>query len=177
MRHLTLFKYIVVLLFTIAIPSAQSEAEPLSSIEIGRNYLDALYAFDLPELNELLHPDAVFEDPTSVAAFPGVPWRFDGRNAILDMVRQSRDGIVSAEYQVLSEFSTGEYIVFYLEYSMEFRGEMLGAPERRFSIKIPAATTLKLKDDLVIHHIDYTNYDLMLEQMAEQSGDRLIQQP
>ncbi len=170
MRHLTLFSCIVLLLCTIAIPSAQSEAEPPSSIEIGKNYLDALYAFDLPAYEELLHPDAVFEDPTSVAAFPGVPWRFEGRSAVLDMVRQSGDGIASAEYHVRSEFSTGEYVVFYLEYMMEFRGEMLGAPGTRFSIKIPAATILKLKDDLVIHHIDYTNYDLMLEQMAEQSS-------
>ncbi len=171
MRHPTLFKYIVLLLCTIAIPSAQSETEPLSGIETGRNYLNALYAFDLPELKELLHPDAVFEDPTSETAFPGTPWRFEGRNAILDMVRQSRDGIVSAEYHVLSEFATGEYVVFSLEYSMEFQGEMLGVPERQFSIKIPAATILKLKDDLVIRHVDYVNYDLMLEQMAKQSGD------
>ena len=171
MRHPTLLKYTILLIGAIAIPSAQSEAEPLSSIEIGRNYLDALYAFDLPELKKMLHPDAVFEDPTSAAAYPGVPWRFDGRSAILDMVRQSGNGIVHAEYHVLSEFSTGEYVVFYLEYSMDIGGEMLGAPERGFSINVPAATILEFQDDLVIHHVDYTNYDLMLKQMAKQSGD------
>ncbi len=171
MRLLTLLKYTVLLGGAIVIPSAQSEVGPLSSIEIGRNYLDALYAFDLPELKELLHPDAVFEDPTSVVAFPGMPWRFEGRSAVLGMVRQSGNGVVNAEYRVVSEFSTGEYVVFYLEYSMVLEGEMLGANEQEFSIKVPAATILKLRDDLVIHHIDYANYDLMLEQMAKQSGD------
>ena len=171
MRHLKLLKFTIILVGAIAIPAAQSEAESLASIEIGRNYLDALYAFDLPALEKLLHPDAVFEDPTSVAAYPNVPWRFEGRSAILDFVRQSGNGIVNAKYHVLSEFSTGEHVVFYLEYSMEFEGEMLGVPERVLSIKVPAATILKLQDDVVIHHIDYTNYDLMLEQVAKQSGN------
>ena len=177
MRPLAQLRHTVFLIAALAFSSAQSATQPLNSIEIGRNYLDALYAFDFPELEKLLHPDAVFEDPTSVVAFPGVTWRFIGRSAILDFVRQSSDGIVDADYHVLSEFSTGEFVVFYAEYSTVFEGEALGMPEQVFSVKMPAVTILRIQNGLVIHHTDHVDYDLMLEQIAKQSKEQAAAEP
>ncbi len=171
MRRLVHSRYTVFLIAAVAFSSAQSATVPLNNIEVGRHYLDALYAFDFPELGKLLHTDAVFEDPTSVVAFPGVTWRFIGRSAILDFVRQSSNGIVDADYHVLSEFSTGEFVVFYVEYSTVIEGEMLGVPEQVFSVKIPAVTILRIQNGLVIHHADHADYDLMLEQITKQSKE------
>lgn len=81
MRRLAHSRYTVFFIAVFSFSSTQSATAPLNGIEVGRNYLDALYAFDFPELEKLLHADAVFEDPTSVAAFPGVTWRFIGRSA------------------------------------------------------------------------------------------------
>ena len=106
-----------------------------------------------------------------IAAFPGVAWRFIGRSAILDFVRQSGNSIVDADYHVLSEFSTREFVVFYIEYSAAFKGEMLGMPDQVFSIEVPAVTILRIQNGLVIHHADHVDYELMLEQMARQSKE------
>ena len=177
MRRLAHSRYTVLLIAAFAVSSAQSATEPLNSIEVGRNYLDVLYAFDFPELEKLLHADAVFEDPTSVVAFPGVTWRFVGRGAVLEVFRQSGEGIVDADFRVLSEFSTGEFVVFYAEYSTVFQGEALGMTEQVFSVKIPAVTILRIQNGLVIHHTDHVDYDLMLEQIAKQSKEQAAAEP
>ncbi len=171
MRRLVHAKYTVFVIAAIAFSGAQAATEPMTNIDVGRRYLDALYAFDLPGLEKLLHADAVFEDPTSVAAFPEVAWRFIGRSAILDFVRQSSNSIVDADYQVLSEFSTGEFVVFYVEYSTVFKGEMLGVPEQVFSTEVPAVTIVRIQNGLVIHHADHVDYDLMLQQIAGQTKE------
>lgn len=177
MGHLANSKYVVLLVaaFACASASAQSETVPPTNSEVGRHYLDAMYSFDFAELEKSLHVDAVFEDPTSVAVVPDVVWRFNGREAILDFVRESSEGIVEADYQVLSEFSTGEFVVFNIDYSGVFDGEMMGMPDRVFSIRVPAVTILRIQDGLVIHHADYVNYGLMLEQIAEQSTEQPTQ--
>jgi len=175
MGHLANTMYAVLLITVLAFTGAQSETETLTNSEVGRHYLDAMYSFNFAELEKSLHPDAVFEDPTSVAAVPDVVWRFNGRDAILDFIRQSSEGIDEADYQVLSEFSTGEFVVFNIDYSAVFDGEMMGMPDRRFSIKVPAVTILRIQDGLVIHHADHVNYDLMLEQIAEQSPEQPTQ--
>jgi ketosteroid isomerase-like protein len=169
MQRLAHSKYAVFILAVLAFSSVQSATEPPTDIEVGRHYLDALYAFDLPLLEGLLHADAVFEDPTSVAAAPGGAWRFEGRSAVLDFVRQTSASIEDADYQVQAEFSTGKFVVFYIEYSTVFAGELVGVPEEVFSIKVPAVTILRIQNGLVIHHTDHVDYDLMLEQIAEQS--------
>ena len=171
MRRLAHLRYTVLLIASFAFSGAQSATEPLSNIEVGRRYLDALYAFDYPELGKLLHADAVFEDPTSVVVSPGVTWRFVGRSAILDFVHQSSNSMVDADYHVLSEFSTGEFVVFYLEYSTVIKGEMLEIPGQVFSVNIPAVTILRIRNGLVIHHADHVDYDLMLEQITKQSEE------
>lgn len=164
-------RYTALLIVSFAFSGATSANEPLSNVEVGRRYLDAMYAFDFPELGLLLHAEAVFEDPTSVVVSPDVTWRFVGRSAILEFIRQSSAGIVDANYHVSSEFSTGEFVVFNLEYSTVVEGEMLGVPEQVFSFKIPAVTILRIRNGLVIHHSDHVDYDLMFEQMAKQSRE------
>ena len=45
-------------------------------------------------------------------------------------------------------------------------------PEQVFSVKMPAVTILRIQNDLVIHHTDHVDYDLMLEQIAKQSKEQ-----
>ena len=168
MQRLTHKRNTIFLIASFAFLGELSATEPPSNIELGRHYLDALYAFNYPELEKMLHADAVFEDPTSAVVSPDVTQRYVGRSAILEFVHQSSNGITDADYQVLSGFSTGEFVVFNLEYSTVFEGEMLGIPGRVFSVKIPAVTILQVQHGLVIHHVDYVDYGLMLEQMAKQ---------
>lgn len=171
MRRLAHFQYTALLSAAFAISGAQSATEPLSNIEVGRRYLDALYTFNFPVLEELLHVDAIFEDPTSEVVSPSVTWRFTGRSAILDFIRQTSASIVDAEYRVLSEFSTGEFVVFNMEYSTVFDGEMLGTPGQELSVELPAVTILRIQDGLVIRHTDHVDYDLMLEQITKQGKE------
>lgn len=148
--------------------SAQSATEPTKNLDIGRHYLDSLYAFDFSELAKLLHPDAIFDDPTAVA-FAGEAWHVTGRNAILAFFRQASEGIVDAGFQVLSKFSTGEFVVFYLEYWSDVEGEVLGVPGKIVTIKVLGVTILRIQNGLVIHHTDHVDYDLLHEQVAKQS--------
>ena len=162
-------KLALLLIGAIVFTNAQSATEPLNNIEVGRHYLGALYIFDFPELNKLLRTDAVFEDPTAVIAFPGEAWHFIGRNAILNFFQQSKSGIVNADFHVLSEFSTGEFVVCNLEYWSDVEGEVLGVPGQVVSVRMPAVTILRIRNGLVIHHTDHVDYDLMLEQLTKQS--------
>jgi ketosteroid isomerase-like protein len=162
MRKTTQFCYTISLIAMLAFSGTHSAAEPLNNSEVGVRYLNALYAFNYSELGNLLDTNAIFEDPTAVVMSPDMTWRFEGRDAILDFVRQTSASIVSAEYRVLSEFSTGEFVVFNMEYSTVFDGEMLGTPGQELSVELPAVTILRIQDGLVIRHTDYVDYDLML---------------
>ncbi len=88
--------------------NAQSATEPLNNLEVGRHYLESLYAFDFSALKASLQPDAVFEDPTAVVVYPEQASRFTGRDAILDFFLQLSKGMLDAGYQIQSEFTTGE---------------------------------------------------------------------
>lgn len=169
MQILANVRYTVLLIMAFVFSSAQSTTIPPSNLEVGRQYLQSVYAFDFSALEASLHPDAVFEDPTAVVAFPGEAWRFTGRSAILDFFRQSSKGIVDAGFQVRSEFATGEFVVFYLEYWSDVKGEVLGIPGQIVSIKMPGVTILRIRNGLVIHHADHVDYDLFIEQVAKQS--------
>ncbi len=171
MRRLAHIRHTVLLIAAFAISGAQSATEPLSNVEVGRRYLDAFYAFDFLELEVFLHADAIFEDPTSEVVSPGVTWRFTDRSAILDFVRQTSASIVDAEYRVLSEFSTGEFVVFNMEYSTVFDGEMLGTPGQEFSVELPAVTILRIQDGLVNRYTGHVDYAFMLEQVTKQSKE------
>ena len=169
MRQPTHYWRTVSLVVILTYSGTQSAAEPLNNSEIGVRYLNALYAFDYAELGKLLDANAVFEDPTAVVVSPDMTWRFEGRDAILDFVRQTGASIVDAEYRVMSEFSTGEFVVFNMEYSTVFDGEMLGTPGQELSVELPAVTILRIQDGLVTRHTDYVDYDLMLAESTVMS--------
>lgn len=76
--HLIKLALLMTTLFSL---SMQPAAQASTDLDIGRQYLDALYSTDLAELEKLLHADAIFEDPTAVA-FGGEAWRITGRDAI-----------------------------------------------------------------------------------------------
>ena len=169
MRLLAYIRYTTIFIMALVFSNIQSATEPLNNLEVGRHYLTSLYRFDFSALEASLHPDAVFEDPTAVVAFPREAWRFNGREAILKFFRQSSNGIVDAGYQVRSEFKTGEFVVFYLEYWSKVEGKMLGVPGQIVSVKMPGVRILRIRNGLVIHHTDHMNYHLMLKQVAKQS--------
>ena len=169
MQQFKNIRYAVLLIMAFLLSNAQSATKSLNNLEVGKHYLESLYAFDFSTLKASLHADAVFEDPTAVAAFPGQASRFSGRDDILDFFRQSSKGIVGAGYQIQSEFTTGEFVVFNLQYWSRVEGEMLGVPGKIFSVKMPGVTILRIKNGFVIHHTDHVDYDLMLKQVAEQS--------
>lgn len=143
-------------------------AQPSSNLEVGIRYLDALYAFDYAELEDVFDPDAVFEDPT-VVAFAGEAVRVTGRSAIFDFFRQASEGIVDGGFEVLSSFATGQFVVFNLEYWSTFEGELMAVQAKIITIKVPGVTILKFQDGLLIHHTDHVDYELLHEQVAKQS--------
>jgi hypothetical protein len=157
----------ILLVIALLYSNAQAANEPPINLEVGRHYLDLLYAFDYLELEKTLHRDVIFEDPTAVA-FTGKAWHITGRNAILDFFREASEGIVEGGFEVLSEFSTGAFVVFNIEYWSKFDGEVLGVPGKVVSMKIPGVTILQIRDGLVTHHTDHVDYDLLHKQVAMQ---------
>ena len=135
--------------------------------QVGRQYLDALYAFDFSTLETLLHPDAEFEDPTAVA-FAGESWHVEGRDAILDFFRESSAGVIDSGFRVVSEFTTGNFLVLSLEYWTRVEGQALGVPGRRLRVEVAGVTVLRIEGGQVVHHIDHVDYDSLLRQVAEQ---------
>jgi len=160
-------KYLFLLLATLMFKHPVAAVEPTGNIEIALRYLNAMYATDYEDYANLLHPNATFDDPTAVA-FDGEAWHITGRQAIVDFIRDSSEVVVDAGFNVQSQFSTGEFVVFNLEYRSTFEGDALGIPGKLISINMPAVTILQIQNGLVVHHIDHINYELMHEQLARQ---------
>lgn len=168
MRLAKHFKYAVLLTALLLNASAQSANQTSNNLDVGLHYLETLYTTDYEELGTLLHEEAIFEDPTSLA-FAGEYWLAEGRSTIVDFFRQANEGVIDGGFDVQSSFTSDEYIVFTLEYWSKFKGELLEIPGMTLSIRIPAVTILQIQDGLITHHTDYADYVVLHEQVAQQT--------
>lgn len=111
----------------------------------------------------LLDEGAIFED-SSVAVIAGAPVKVEGRAAIVEVFALGADQITQASYEVDKLFTNGEQVVFSLTYNATMKGAALGLDIESVEIRIPAVTVLTLKDEKVVSHIDYVDYESFLNQ-------------
>ena len=138
---------------------------------LALRYLESLYGFDLDALEQLTAHDVVFHDPTS-AVFPGGPWRYEGRGAVLDFFRRSTEGVEEHSFDVERSFTSGELTVLELTYHTRGDGAPLGHPGVSLKLDVPAVTVIRVRDGLVVEHQDFVDYDTLRRQVAQQTARR-----
>lgn len=149
-----------------ALPNAQTEAqESQPSVDVALSYLETLYSFDFERLGVLLAPDATFTDVTA-AVLGGVPLHAAGRDSILASFEAGASDSRNAGFEIGSQFATGDHVILTLTYKTEIRGEAVGVPGAWVPVQVPAVTVLRVVDGLISEHIDYVDYEEMLNQIS-----------
>ena len=162
MRYITM---ILSICGTLASPGAGNGQTTSSPTEVAHTYLETLYAFDFEALPELLTEDAVFQDVTATP-LAGAALRYNGRDEIVARFATSSSDSRNATFEIRSQFTTGDHVVFNLMYRTELKGEAVGIPGEWVPVAIPAVTVIRVAGGLVSEHLDYVNYDELLRQIA-----------
>ena len=118
-------------------------------------YLEAIADRDAETAASLLHEDARYADPTSVAL--GRETGAKGRAAALDCLR-STTSPQGFEVDELQRFFHGKHAVFHGTYEASFSlGE--GEDAKTVACAVPFVTVLKIEHESVVEHVDYVGYD------------------
>jgi ketosteroid isomerase-like protein len=133
-----------------------------SALDVGERYLEHLHAFEVDELEKLLAPSASFSDPT--AALVGGPWKHEGRAAILESVRTTRESTRRSRHRIDSSFSAGEYAVFALTLSTVIDGKPHGI-DGDVELAVAAVTILRVVDGKVVEQLDLVDHGSLLLQI------------
>ncbi len=146
-----------------------SLAQQHEPTNLAERYLEALYSQDLETLSSLASDDLVFHDSTA-AALPGGPWRFEGRDNVIDFFRSSVEGVDDTGFEVIRQFQAGEQSVLELTYWTHGDGAPLGAPGVQLELRVPAVTVITTRAGKVIEHQDFVDYDTLMAQVETQAA-------
>ena len=154
-----------------------SQDDPATgSADLPLRYLEALYDQNLEALASLTSKDLLFRDSTS-SALPSGPWRFEGRDAVLEFFRSSVEGIEDNGFELLRHFQAGDQTVLELTYWTRGDGTPLGAPGVSLHLRIPAVTVIRTKGGVVVEHQDFVDYPAMMRQVDRQVAAAKQAQP
>lgn len=136
--------------------------------EVAERYLAALYSQNLELLTELADEDILFQDSTA-AHFPGGPWRYQGRDAVVGFFRSSLEGVESNGFEVIRKFTSGKQTVLEVVYWTQGDGKLLGAPGVALELRVPGVTVLRTHEGKVVEHQDFIDYPSLMRQAEEQT--------
>ena len=136
---------------------------------IAERYLEALYEPDLEALASLTSEDLLFHDATA-AFFPSGPWRFEGRDAVIDFFKGSLEMVESSHFEKVCSFTSGEQTIFELDYIAVGDGAVFNAPGVRLKLRTAGVTVITVRDSKVVEHQDFIDYPGLMREVEEQKA-------
>ncbi len=166
MPPLHLIPRALVLLAALAGPTSAQTEERSVERGLAERYVQLLAQGRTDELEGLLAPDAVFDDPTA-AALAGTPRHIEGRDAILGFFKGTNTGTSATTVDFARVFVRGEHVALSLRYRTRGDAGLIGAENETVTSEVSAFTVLRIEDGRVAHQTDYIDYGSILRQFTE----------
>ena len=173
MKSLLRFSLILSLIFSFSNLFAQQQAKPKA--DIGKLALEFMHAYSDWDTDKMgnYYDDAVhFEDPTANDAFNNGS-DVTGKDSVLKFIKAIfKEKTDFVRFDVKSHFVSKNYVVVQSLFETIIPQAWLGPKGSEFGkvfISIPVTTVLHFKDDKIIEHIDYADYNTYLKQIRLQT--------
>lgn len=127
---------------------------------LAERYLDAVWSLDYDTMERLLADDALYEDYT-VEYFGGPPYRFEGRNAVVDFFRTANadSGTRSIEPEIREIFVAGPNVVVLVDVTATVDGASWGVPGRELVGSGLTISWLHIRHGAIARHMDLADFD------------------
>ncbi|MEM1250138.1 MAG: nuclear transport factor 2 family protein, partial [Acidobacteriota bacterium] len=135
-----------------------AEVEALRSV--ADRYLEAVWSFDYATMASLLAEDVLYEDYTA-EYFDIEPYRFQGRDAVLDFYRTANasSGTQEVVPEVRESFVAGSNVVVLVDITATVDGKDWGVPGKRLMGSGLTVTWLRIREGRISRHIDFADFD------------------
>jgi len=164
-------KYILFFLFSIGITNISiGQINSTKISEIGIKYMRAYSDWNVDVMGTFYADSIHFQDPTAKEAFQ-ISFDFTGKENVISMFRnvfkdQKPEHVA---FKVKNTFESGSYVIFNSNYELIAPSSWFGknVTDKVF-ISISVLTILKFKNDKIIEHIDYADYNSYKKQIGLQ---------
>lgn len=150
----------------------QPDAERVDSLRaIALRYLDAVWSLDYEAMAQLLAEDTLYEDYT-VEYFGGAPYRFEGREAVVEFFRTVNADSATREVtpEVREAFVAGPNVVLLVDITATVGGAAWGVPGRELVGSGLTVTWLRIQDGKVQRHMDFADFDDAIRDFERAAG-------
>ncbi len=132
----------------------------------GQAYLDAYLGMKMDEMAAMLADDAVYADPTAVPL--GGEGPYEGRDAIIEAFRGAFGVVMSLTFDPVRTIAFQHHVVFAGTCGYSLKGSALGVDQETVQFTdVPLFVVLRIEGGKVVVHTDYSDYDVMNEQMEK----------
>ncbi|MEM6701645.1 MAG: nuclear transport factor 2 family protein [Acidobacteriota bacterium] len=127
---------------------------------VADRYLEAVWSFDYATMASLLAEDVLYEDYTA-EYFDIEPYRFQGRDAVLDFYRTANasSGTQEVVPEVRESFVAGSNVVVLVDITATVDGKDWGVPGKRLVGSGLTVTWLRIREGRISRHIDFADFD------------------
>ncbi|MEM9409174.1 MAG: nuclear transport factor 2 family protein, partial [Acidobacteriota bacterium] len=135
-------------------------AEVAALRSVADRYLEAVWSFDYATMASLLAEDVLYEDYTA-EYFDIEPYRFQGRDAVLDFYRTANasSGTQEVVPEVRESFVAGSNVVVLVDITATVDGKDWGVPGKRLMGSGLTVTWLRIREGRISRHIDFADFD------------------
>ncbi len=146
-----------------------SAAGPSSVDTLIDRYLEAVRTEDWETMASLLAPEAHYLD-TAMTIFDRPPIDLRGPEAIIGFFRSANEqsGTEEVRYDIRRRWTSGDTTVVDIIVYVRAAGEFFEVPKKTVEIEVPLITILRIADDRVVYHADYTDFAASLRQVEAQ---------
>ncbi len=142
---------------------------------LALRWVHAIEQEDWDTLGELLHEDAVYEDPTMMH-YGSDPIYWIGRDSIVDFWRRSDEdsGSRNIDYRIDGYFETGGVTVLTMYLSLEISGAFWDIDQDFIPVSGSQTTVVTCSDGKIMHVIDYVDYaegDRQINALRDKHGE------
>ncbi len=145
------------------------EGDDSALVAISNDYLMAYADSDFDAMEGMLAENATFQDPTASAIGSGKQHK--GAAVIVAQMRSAFASISNFTIDVKERFYFQNHAVFAAECGYSLAGRMFGVDQERVRFTHPLILVLEVKDEEVVSHLDYADYDTFAEQLKALQED------
>lgn len=139
----------------------QPDAARITALRsVANRYLEAVWSFDYETMQQLLAPDALYEDYTA-EYFDIDPYRFEGSDAVVDFFRTANasSGTQTVAPEVRESFVAGSNVVVLVDVTATVDGKDWGVPGKQLVGSGLTVTWLRIREGSIVRHIDFADFD------------------
>lgn len=159
------FKPMVIWLLAFSISSSSLLAQDQNHLEAtARAYFRAIEARDFAGQLEFYTDQSLFEDPT--AEIMGTTHKAQGGEAIVALRREGAKNIPVWAFEIKEVLVSRPWVVLNLTTKMTLRSEVVGIPDKTFSVGIDWVSVLRIENGKILRHTDYAAYEDFMQALG-----------